>query len=459
MLLNSSRSGAATAVPPTSANVVALDPIRLVGLLAAVVGRRGLPEVQELPAIVNEALRSVDAALAARDRALLEGAAASSMNASNAMAATARITGEVRESAGRAEAMSAGVEELTASIRHIAATAEIVSEAMSQAAQSTAEGVAASGMVSEANRAIGMSFEKMSGASEQLKVASEQIGTFVATIEGLAQQTNLLALNATIEAARAGEAGRGFAVVAQEVKMLSGQTRKATDDIRSRIQRLEQHVQELTDNIREVRELVGNSEARSDAARGRIEDCRVSVEESAGRMREIADVLGEQSAAVSELSAGVHAISVHTTHARDFAEEVIVAVGICEELVQRQFAEAEAQNIPDLVLYRAKSDHFMWKKRLAEVLVGLKSLRPEELSDHRQCRLGKWYDTVADRTIRENPAFAKLLPVHEAVHANGRKVAQLMIGGDRDAALGAFAEMEGASAAVVECLDRLISRR
>jgi methyl-accepting chemotaxis protein len=445
--------------PVEKPDAPAFEVMALVTSLAAVAARREVPPANGLPPMVMEAIRSLDAVLAARDRSMLESAVASSMKASEAMAATARITGGVRESSAQAQVMAAGVEELTASIGQIASTAEAVSMSMDQAARSTQEGVEATRAATDASRAIGSSFEQMNSASEHLKSAAEQIGTFVATIEGLAQQTNLLALNATIEAARAGEAGRGFAVVAQEVKTLSGQTQKATDDIRARIQRLEQHVQELTESIDKVRDLVEVSAARSEGARGRIDDVRAAVEDSALRMREIAGLLGEQTSAVGELSTGILAIERHTSEAAEHAGEVIAAVGSCEATIERQFSDAEAHEVPDLVLHRAKSDHFMWKKRLAEVLVGLKSLKPEELSDHRHCRLGKWYDAVADEGIRRHPAFARMLPIHEAVHVNGRLVAELVAKGDRAGAIRAYSEMETASTRVVECLDELIRRR
>ena len=452
-------SRARVATPTAEVRAPEFDPMALVGLLTAVVGRRELPSVEGLPPILVETIRSLDAAIAARDSAMLESAVGFSMKASEAMAATARITGEVRDSATRSGTMAAGVEELTASIRQIATTAEAVSSAMDEAARHTVAGVEATRSAMEASFAIGSSFERMNSASGQLKVAAEQIGTFVAVIEGLAQQTNLLALNATIEAARAGEAGRGFAVVAQEVKMLSGQTQKATDDIRSRIQRLEDQVRELGASIGEVADLVQLSTTRSDGARARIDDVRVSVEESAGRMREIAGVLNEQTSAVAEISAGVHAIGDHTSKAARFADGVITAVGSCEAAIERQFQEAETLGLPDYVLHRAKSDHFMWKKRLAEVLVGMKALKPGELSDHRQCRLGAWYESVQDPSIRSHPAFASLLPVHEKVHTKGRLVADLVSRGDLAGAVEAYGEMERASAEVVECLSRLISRR
>ena len=64
-----------------------------------------------------------------------------------------------------------------------------------------------------------------------LKEDIKTVANVADQVQAIAKQTSLLALNATIEAARAGDAGKGLAVVASEVKLLSDETRKATDQI------------------------------------------------------------------------------------------------------------------------------------------------------------------------------------------------------------------------------------
>ncbi len=74
--------------------------------------------------------------------------------------------------------------------------------------------------------------------------SAHEINSVVDLIKDIASQTNLLALNATIEAASAGEAGKGFAVVANEVKALAKQSAEATDNIRTKVETIQQNTQD-----------------------------------------------------------------------------------------------------------------------------------------------------------------------------------------------------------------------
>ena len=117
--------------------------------------------------------------------------------------------------------------------------ADLVAGATAELAQSSSEIDqqirAACTLTDDASDAAAAANQSVDG----LKSSSAEIGKIVNLIADIAQQTNLLALNATIEAARAGVAGRGFAVVAAEVKALSVQTQAATDEIKRKIDKLQ----------------------------------------------------------------------------------------------------------------------------------------------------------------------------------------------------------------------------
>ncbi len=86
--------------------------------------------------------------------------------------------------------------------------------------------------------------EKFNSLIAQTKIISNQIND----IQNISQQTNLLSFNASIEAARAGVAGKGFRVIANEVKKLSNDTSKTSEEIKH-------NMDSITSSIKNLEEL------------------------------------------------------------------------------------------------------------------------------------------------------------------------------------------------------------
>ncbi len=410
------------------------------------------------PAELRAAFAKIAAALADRDVSDLHQAVAHSTGASNAVAAVARTVGDVREIDSLSQTMSAAIAELDATMHEISRLSATSSQSMADGSSLMADGAAAVSAAHDSIDAIYGRVCAMGQTIESLERAATQIGEIVATIEAIARQTNLLALNATIEAARAGEAGKGFAVVAAEVKGLSNQTARATEDIQLRIHQLQSEVVTLSSAMKSVDGSVATGRSVTSTAHDKIGALQSTIRDNAAHMHTISDMLGEQAQATGELARSVATVAERSHAATANAARAIEAVADSEKLIAAELDLLENRNVKDYVLHRAKADHMLWKKRLNEMLAGLNRLTADELVDHTACRLGKWYLGVADAEMRGLPAFRELDGHHSAVHRHGKRAAELYALGDREGAYREVAAMERASAEVVKLLDRLIAR-
>ncbi|TKT71688.1 methyl-accepting chemotaxis protein [Afipia massiliensis] len=134
--------------------------------------------------------------------------------------------------------------------------AQATAETFSQAAEKFTQ--SAHGIGTQVRNASKLADEASAAAREaslnvdRLRESSAAIGNVVNLIATIAKQTTLLALNSTIEAARAGSAGRGFAVVASEVKALAVQTQNATEEIKAKIDALQQDAATSFDAVHRI---------------------------------------------------------------------------------------------------------------------------------------------------------------------------------------------------------------
>jgi methyl-accepting chemotaxis protein len=174
---------------------------------------------------------------------------------------TARATAEL---SGR----SAGASQ-TAS-EHVRSAAEASDELSHSIADIARRVQESNGIAAEAVQQAAATDQRINELSE----AGARIGDVVKLITSIAEQTNLLALNATIESARAGEAGRGFAVVAQEVKMLAGQTAKATEEIGSQIASMQLATQESVGAIKAIAKTIERISGIATSIAGAVEQQR-----------------------------------------------------------------------------------------------------------------------------------------------------------------------------------------
>ncbi len=387
---------------------------------------------------------------------LLDSSVQVSIEVNEAAISAVRMLYAIEQVDRQAQGISAAVEETVTGIQQISQTSRDVTEIARAADQQAKKGAAtvrdAELRMTDINRVVAST----AALVNELAESSKAIGTIVGTIEEIAGQTNLLALNATIEAARAGEAGKGFAVVAGEVKSLSQQTAKATDEIRGRIGTLVTEMDRIVASMRQANEAVEGGQNAMHEVSDQMTGLASAVTEVTARMEHVSSILGEQTSAANEVAGGVARISQETGRNVDDLGHMTENMRRMESQIGQQLAKFMEYDVPHKVLRIAKADHVIWKKRLADMLAGKATLKPEELTDHTRCRLGIFYYGPEAARYRAAPSFLKLEIPHKAVHVNGIEAVRRYNAGQLEAAFQSMALVEAASNEVLDLLDRSV---
>jgi len=188
--------------------------------------------------------------------------------------------------------VATSVEEMTAAISEVARSAEQAARVADDAAQ----------LVQSSNQEI-----------SRLSETADGIGQVIEVIQDIAEQTKLLALNATIEAARAGDAGKGFAVVASEVKELARQTAEATNDIRQRVEGIQNSAGHAVTAINKIADVVVRVNEASRTIASAVEEQSITTKEISRNLVQAATGAQTVCSSVSQTAAATREVSENIT--------------------------------------------------------------------------------------------------------------------------------------------------
>ncbi|MFD1332812.1 methyl-accepting chemotaxis protein, partial [Methylopila musalis] len=321
-----SHAKAAQAAAPAPVAAPEFDHAAIVAALDAM--KRGAAPSAWPEGASGAALEAFSAAQQARGLDDLNVMVGLATSASGTAISVGWVTHDVRQVAESTSTIAGAVEELASSIAELSSTSRVGADDALAVREETR--LCVDEMRSAAGSMTAIS-DRVSAIAQRIDVledAVRQIAEMAGAIEAISSQTNLLALNATIEAARAGEAGRGFAVVANEVKSLSGQTAKATEQIRARIATLTEETDAIKRATGESAEAVAAGDATIRAAGQKVEGVGERVSIITNHMNALAEVLGQQRAATNEIAENVSRIAETARKTRgeiDQALEQLVA--------------------------------------------------------------------------------------------------------------------------------------
>jgi len=252
-----------------------------------------------------------------------------------AQEAAAAIAASSEQQAANTQSIAAAVTENAAAAQEITQHAAETAQAALAAQQAVDHGSAVVHRAADEIARIADAVRASSTNLTKLEGIATEIGQIIMTIRDIADQTNLLALNAAIEAARAGEQGRGFAVVADEVRKLAERTAKATLEIGTMIERIQQETRVSVASMQEGVSLVEKGAESAHEAGNSVEAIKSEAQKVIEAAQAIHHAMQEQLQALRLIEQNAQEIAAGSELSLSRAHEVVDAARAVGGATQR----------------------------------------------------------------------------------------------------------------------------
>ncbi len=248
---------------------------------------------------------------------LIENINVISSSSSEISATVAQITASSSETATAITQTASSSEEVSQLATNFNEKAKESLKVGEKAVDISNQGTEAFNRINEGIHEVKKQMDQVANMVIDLSKQSQTIGEITEAVKEIAEQSNILAINASIEATKAGEYGKGFAVVANEVRNLSDQSKKSTQQIQNILDTIQESISKTVLQVEQTNKTIDGSVNFVQKAYESMTQLSASIESLISVLAEISEFAQEQLVGTSQIKEAMENIKEATSQNLD----------------------------------------------------------------------------------------------------------------------------------------------